>query len=93
MAAGPLDIMPRPDEWLWLIGIAVLVPAIHLTLLRHVQVDRPGYRVSALIGIPFIILPFFGLVVGLSIYGLLTYLLFTRCRQPKVGAGVLRSNH
>jgi len=78
------DLTPRPDEWLWFIGIAVVVPTIHLVALRHVRHDRPAYRGAAWVGAAMIIVPFIGLVVGASVYGLLTYLLLTRGRRRDV---------
>lgn len=78
------DPIPRPDEWLWLVGIAVVVPAIHLFVLRRVRYDRFAYRFAALVGAPIIIIPFIGLVVGVSVYGLLTYLLLSRGRRGGV---------
>jgi|GEM_PF-6939430 len=79
--ADQLDLTPRLEEWLWLIGIGVLVPAIHLFALRRITRDRAGYRVAALIGVPITFVPFIGWVVGISIYGVLTYLLATRGRS------------
>lgn len=79
--ADQLDLTPRADEWLWLVGFSVLVPAIHLFALRHIRHDRPAYRKTAALGLLFIIIPFIGLVVGIAIYGVLTYLLATRGRN------------
>jgi hypothetical protein len=81
MSAGPMDLAPRPDEWLWFVGISVFAPSIHLFALRRIRRDRAAYRTAAVIGLPFIIIPFLGLVIGISIYGLLTYLLITRERS------------
>jgi len=61
--------------------LAIGIPAIHLFALRKITCDRMRYQVTAAVSAPFIILPFIGLVIGLSIYGLLTYLLFTRCQH------------
>jgi hypothetical protein len=79
MADGS-KLMPLPSEWVILLAIAIGGPIIHSFVLGPIKRDPFGYRIVAFVGAPFIILPFLGLVIGLSIYLLLTYLLITRCR-------------
>jgi hypothetical protein len=79
--ADQLDLTPRPGEVLWMAVWSIGIPTVHLFAFRRIRFDPIAYRTTAGVAAPFILLPFIGLVVGASVYLLLSYLLFTRGRQ------------
>jgi len=79
MADQPLS--PRLPAVLGMAAWSIGIPALHLLALRRIRFDPDGYRITAAGAAPFILVPFIGLVIGASVYLLLTYLLFTRGRK------------